>query len=96
MEQKLTWTTAEVCRQLGLSDETFRLKREELERAGFPRKLPGINAYAIAAVTDWVAHSGGRYTPFAERRPTIAGPQLTIAARLADELDAEYGGREAA
>lgn len=65
--ERLTWSRADVCNALGISEQTFTTKSVELTRAGFPAKLPGMNAWSIAAVRDWVAHSGGGYTPFAER-----------------------------
>lgn len=82
---RLTWNKAEVAHALGCSAPTFDKKRLELEqRFGFPKKIPGINAWSIAAVSDWTAHAGG-YTPFNERITGPAGAAMV-------ELELEYGG----
>lgn len=57
--QLLVWTAGQVAFAIGLRSETAFFKRQaELETHGFPRKLPGLNAWSIAAVKAWVLANG--------------------------------------
>jgi hypothetical protein len=84
---RMTWSTSHVCHALGVTQETFAKKRKELEAAGFPRKLPGINAYSIAAVKDWITTSAGQYSGAA--RLAIPAADAEIDAIVA-ELEGAY------
>lgn len=85
--QRLTWSKGEVCFALGVSEGTFDKKRDELAKAGFPPKLPGLNAWSIAAVMDWVAHPPG-YVHFAERLTQSDSAVADVSA----QLEHEYAG----
>ncbi len=84
---RMTWSTSSVCHALGVTQETFTQKRKDLEAAGFPSKLPGINAYSIAAVKDWIRTSGGQYSGAA--RLSIPNDDPEIDAAVA-ELERAY------
>lgn len=86
--RRLTYSKTEVCEALGCSEATFDKKRAELEKGfGFPPRVPGFNAWPIAAIEDWIAHSGGLYTPFAERQAPVAAHDGNASV----ELDSLYG-----
>lgn len=59
----LTWKASQVAHALGFrSTDAFQKLRPQLEQSfGFPSKLPGLNAWSIAAVTHWVRTNGNRY-----------------------------------
>lgn len=59
----LTWKAGQVAHALGFrSTDAFHKQRPALEQSfGFPAKLPGLNAWSIAAVTHWVKTNGNRY-----------------------------------
>ena len=56
----LTWKASQVAHALGFrSTDAFHKVRPGLEQSfGFPIKLPGLNAWSIAAVTHWVRTNG--------------------------------------
>lgn len=56
----LTYSLAEVTAALGYRTEaTFRRARPKLEKAGFPRRIPGMLArWSRPAVDAWVAQAG--------------------------------------
>lgn len=89
--ERLTYSLADLCRVVGLSEETMRKKLPDLQARGFPGRIPGLNCWSRPAVDDWIAHSGGEYRPYAERRPAHADAVAEVAAALEEE----YGGREA-
>lgn len=68
----------EVAELLGYrSARSFYNRRRELEAAGFPRKLPGINGWSRAAIMRWIENGGEAPAP--EPEPEV------------DELAARYG-----
>lgn len=90
--RRLTWNKAQVCDALGISEATFALKRGELAKAGFPDRIPGLNAWSIAAVTDWVRHSGGEYVPYIERGATVSIVSGDPLEAMSGELEHRYAG----
>lgn len=86
--RKLTWAKAELAYALGIGEKTFDKKREALEAAGFPRRLPGLNAWSIAAVTRWVAANGRTEAVPVPADKAVPEPLITIAG----ELNRLYGG----
>lgn len=55
----LTYGPAEVAAALGIDEATFRARREELEREGFPKRLPVLRArWSAEAVRAWIALAG--------------------------------------
>lgn len=53
-------TVAEV---LGVVVSSFYTRREQLEKIGFPPKLPGINGWSRAAILRWIETNGQTYQP---------------------------------
>lgn len=51
-------TAAEVAAALQLTVGHFYGKRETLEAAGFPKKMPGIARWPRALVNDWISNGG--------------------------------------
>lgn len=84
----LTYTRAQLCHVLDCSEVTLRRILPDLERRGFPGKIPGVNKWSRAAVADWIAHNGGDYTPYSERVPEVTGAIAAIAV----DLERDYGG----
>lgn len=70
---------ATVAALLNCSEGAFRNKRRNLERDGFPPKLPGCNGWSRAAVMRWIDTNAGRDLP--EPAPDAAPSRL--AARYA-------------
>lgn len=62
LPSRLVWSAGQVAHAIGLSEETFRRQRLEREHR-FPAKLPGLNAWSIAAVTGWVNEASGAGGP---------------------------------
>jgi predicted DNA-binding transcriptional regulator AlpA len=60
---------------------SFYSRREALEAAGFPPRLPGVNGWSRAAILRWIDSNGASYAP----RPGEPG----IAAEAA-ALEGEY------
>jgi hypothetical protein len=88
--RKRTYSRADLLVVLDCSTEKLTRLLPELERRGFPRKIPGINKWSIAAVDDWLAHCGGAYTPFAERLADVAGDRdATLEAFYGDDAERE-------
>jgi len=69
----------DVAKLLLMAPETFSRKRPELEQAGFPPKLPGINGWSLACVTTWIESNG----------QTMPTPSAAMIAAT-QELDREY------
>lgn len=66
-------TADETAAFLRLEPAIFRRKRRALERAGFPRPLPGLKNYARVAVEAFVAGAAGQTCAAgAARRPLAA------------------------
>lgn len=85
-DKRLTLNRAELCHELGVCEETLRRILPQLERQGFPPRVPGFNRWSRAAVEDWLLHAGG-YRPRGEAAATAdEGP----IASLAGLLEARY------
>lgn len=78
---------AEVAALLNITTQSFYTRREALERASFPRRIPGLAGWSRPAVTAWIRRNGGSAAIEPADEPTV----ITIAAAaLADE----YAGGE--
>ncbi len=87
-------TAAGVARLLNLTDGYFRNRRAELEAFGFPKKLPGLNAWSKAAVMRWIATNGETYLPGkAEAQIGAADERLEISVATRALEDEYAGGR---
>lgn len=51
-------TLSELCAILAISEATFHRRRPAMERAGFPRRLPGLARWSRRAVLRWIEASG--------------------------------------
>lgn len=87
---RLTWRRGQVAHALGMSEPLFSRKQAELERAGFPRRLPGLKVWSIAAITDWIGCNGGTY----RLHGAPATPDSAVAG-VAEDLEREYGDADA-
>jgi hypothetical protein len=56
LADQLTLNQEEACALLGISPRTFQHRRQALEAAGFPRRLPGLNRYSTEAIRTWIAN----------------------------------------
>jgi len=81
--QRLTITRGQVAAKFGISEPTLLKRLPALEAAGFPRKLPGFNAWSAPAVDRWFATAG---LPEPLQEPAPGG--ALAAARL--ELETRY------
>lgn len=64
VETRPTMKAEEVARALGMrSAASFYNRRGVLEKAGFPARLPGLNAWSRAAVLRWIATNGETFQP---------------------------------
>jgi hypothetical protein len=88
----LTWSTAHVCHALGITAATFMRQRAVLAAAGFPGKLPGLNAFSAAAVTHWINSGGLTYAPLAGTIPD-GDPEIEA---IVSALERDYGGNSVA
>lgn len=74
-------TADETAAYLRLDPALFRRKRRALERAGFPRPLPGLKNYARVAVEAYVAEGARRsasVTPAAGAVPAAANDVVIV------------------
>lgn len=77
--RRLTISAGQVATKLGCSVPTFHKHRPALEAAGFPKKLPGFNAWSEPAVDAWFAQAG-----------LPASPEPAPAATPSGELERRY------
>lgn len=82
----LTMTLAELAAVFHRTVDSFRNLRPRLERAGFPRRIPGTNLWSRAAVEAWLAGAGTGGQPAG---PDVPAPDALAAAREA--LERIYG-----
>lgn len=64
IENSLVIKAKAVAEMLGWTTEnSFRAHRAELEKNGFPAKLPGIDGWSRPAVERWIATNGATHLP---------------------------------
>lgn len=75
---------AELAELLGWrTEQSFHANRATLEAAGFPKKLPGINAWSRACVLRWIETNGETHLP-------AGGAPDPLAAYAAGMLEGRY------
>lgn len=86
----LIYTLDEICRALGMSADTFRRLRPQLEAKGFPKRLPALGArWSRVAVDAWIADP---VAPRSAGRPTRAAQAEAVITQAQAQLEARYGG----
>lgn len=86
----LTLTAADVAATLGMARTTFHRRRPELERLGFPPRLPGTAVWSAWQVRQWIRANGAAPPP----ANTLAEVTQQLEARItAPRLTVVTGGR---
>lgn len=80
-----TLTRGQVCDLLDMSEPTLAKRLPELQRLGFPGKIPGLNRWSRASVLHWINTSGGTY-PGAAIEPVT----ITLVDDARSQLEREY------
>lgn len=91
MDGSMTCNVVEVAHLLGLSERTFNKRRPQLDAAGFPDKLPGVNKWSRPAVVAWISSNG--QTTVATPRGVPQGDPAVEA--VTSDLERRYGSAAA-
>jgi hypothetical protein len=82
-------SAAHIAHMLSCSEAHFRSKRPQLEKHGFPKKLPGCNAWSRVAVEWWIDSNAGRDTGEPRLEITSSIDPVSTTAQM---LDDRYAG----
>lgn len=85
----LTWKAGQCAVALGMGEGRFKKLLPQFEAAGFPRRLPAMNAWPRWAVIDWINSSAGTYAGHNAVAPLIPEADAEIDA-IVSELEGTY------
>ncbi|WP_321337940.1 hypothetical protein [Breoghania sp.] len=85
-----TYTRTQLCEALGVGESNFDRRRQQLENADFPKRLPGLARWSRAAVDAWIAANGDAEL----MREILVGPEPEVLSNVAasDTIAKRYGG----